>query len=139
MLRYIYCPDDSMLAEATELGKEFVIPVMVGYAEIAKDADFDRKKVGLILIPEQSSMFIPDHRLTVDMSFMAHYSNDNNLSSELDLFILFNEKETKIKTIIQDSHTSRFAILPKSAGLYKIIVKHNGKEIETHEFTVEKD
>lgn len=138
MLRYIYCPDESMLEEATRLGAEFVVPVMVGYAEIAKEADFDRTKVGLILIPEQPVMSIPENGLIVDHSFMAHYSNDIIPSSEIELFVFFKDKETKINTMIQDKRTVRFAILPKSEGLYKIIVKREGKEIETHEFMVEK-
>ena len=138
MLRYIYCPDETMLPAATELSTEFVIPIMLGYAEIAKDVDFDRTKVGLILIPEQSVMFIPENGLIVDDSFMAHYSNDKIQSSEIDLFIFFGDKETKIKTMVQDKRTVKFAILPKSEGLYKIIVKHEGKEVETHEFKVEK-
>mgnify|MGYP001017557241 CR=1 FL=1 len=53
-------------------------------------------------------------------------------------FYLENDKETKINTIVQDKRTVRFAILPKSEGLYKIVVKHKDKEIETHEFMVEK-
>jgi 3D (Asp-Asp-Asp) domain-containing protein len=139
MLRYIYCPDESMLDEATALSTEFVIPIMIGYAKIAEDVDFDRTKVGLILIPEQSVMFIPDHGLMVGQSFMAHYANDNISSNEIDLFVFYKDKETKIKTMIQDNRTVKFAILPKSEGLYKIIVKHKDKEIETHEFTVEKE
>ena len=139
MLRYIYCPDESMLDAATALSTEFVIPIMIGYSEIAKDVDFDRTKVGLILIPEQPVMHIPENGLIVDHSFMAHYSNDHIPSSEIDLFVLYNDKETKIKTIIQDNRTVRFAILAKSDGLYKIIVKHKDAEIETHEFMVEKE
>jgi hypothetical protein len=127
-----------MLEEATRLGAEFVVPVMVGYAEIAKDADFDRTKVGLILIPEQPVMSIPENGLIVDHSFMAYYSNDIIPSSEIELFVFFKDKETKINTMIQDKRTVRFAILPKSEGLYKIIVKREGKEVETHEFSVEK-
>jgi hypothetical protein len=138
MLRYIYCPDESKLPEATSLSTEFVIPIMLGYAEIAKDVDFDRTKVGLILIPEQPVMFIPENGLIVDHSFMAHYSNDHIPSSEIDLFVLHKDKETKIKTMVQDKRTIKFAILPKSEGLYKIIVKHEDKEVETHEFVVEK-
>jgi len=139
MLRYIYCPDESKLPEATALSTEFIVPIMLGYAEIAKDVDFDRTKVGLILIPEQPFMSIPDGGLIVDNSFMAHYSNDYVPSGEIELFVLFNDKETKIKTMIQDKRTVKFAILPRSIGLYKIIVRHKEKEIETHEFTVEKE
>ena len=138
MLRYIYCPDESMLSEATALSTEFVVPIMLGYAEIAKDVDFDRTKVGLLLIPEQPVMLLPDHVLIVDSSFMAYYSNDLIPSSDIDLFVFYKDKETKITTMIQDKRTLRFAILPKSEGLYKIIVKHKDKEIETHEFMVEK-
>jgi hypothetical protein len=138
MLRYIYCPDESMLPEATALSTEFVVPIMIGHAEIANDADFDRTKVGLILIPEQPVISIPENGIIVDSSFMAHYSNDHIPSSEIVLFVLFNDKETKINTIVQDKRTVRFAILPKSEGLYKIVVKHKDKEIETHEFMVEK-
>jgi hypothetical protein len=138
MLRYIYCPDESMLPEATALSTEFVVPIMLGYAEIAKDVDFDRTKVGLLLIPEQPVMLLPDHELIVDSSFMAYYSNDIIPSSDIDLFVFYKDKETKITTMIQDKRTLRFAILPKSEGLYKIIVKHKDKEIETHEFMVEK-
>ena len=127
-----------MLEEATRLGAEFVVPVMVGYAEIAKDADFDRTKVGLILIPEQPFMSIPENGLVVGHSFMAHYSNDIIPSNEVGLFVFFKDKETKINTMIQDNRTVRFAILPKSEGLYKIIVKRKDIEIETHEFMVEK-
>jgi hypothetical protein len=111
---------------------------MLGYAEIAKDVDFDRTKVGLLLIPEQPVMLLPDHELIVDSSFMAYYSNDIIPSSDIDLFVFYKDKETKITTMIQDKRTLRFAILPKSEGLYKIIVKHKDKEIETHEFMVEK-
>jgi hypothetical protein len=139
MLRYIYCPDESMLDAATALSTEFVIPIMVGYAEIAKDVDFDRTKVGLILIPEQPVMHIPDHGLKVGQSFMAHYSNDLIPSNEIDLFVFYKDKETKINTMIQDSRTVKFAILAKSDGPYKIIVKHKDAEIETHEFMVEKE
>jgi hypothetical protein len=139
MLRYIYCPDESMLDEATVLSTEFVVPIMLGYAEIAKDVDFDRTKVGLLLIPEQPVMSLPDHSVPTDHSFMAHYSNDLIPSNEITLFILFKDKETKINTMIQDKRTVKFAILPKSEGLYKVIVKHEEKEIETHEFTVEKE
>jgi len=139
MLRYIYCPDESMLGEATALSTEFVIPIMVGYAEIAKDVDFDRTKVGLILIPEQPVMHIPDYGLRVNQSFMAHYSNDLIPSNEINLFVFHKDKETKINTMIQDSRTVKFAILAKSDGLYKIIVKHKDAEIETHEFMVEKE
>jgi len=138
MLRYIYCPNESMLDEATVLSTEFVVPIMLGYAEIAKDVDFDRTKVGLLLVPEQPVMSLPDHGLIVDSSFMAHYSNDTIPSTEIDLFVLFKDKETKITTMIQDKRTLSFAILPKSEGLYKVVVKHKDKEIETHEFTVEK-
>jgi hypothetical protein len=138
MLRYIYCPDESMLSEATALSTEFVVPIMLGYAEIAKDVDFDRTKVGLLLIPEQPVMLLPDHVLIVDSSFMAYYSNDLIPSSDIDLFVFYKDKETKITTMIQDKRTLRFAILPKSEGLYKIIVKHKNEEVETHEFMVEK-
>jgi hypothetical protein len=110
MLRYIYCPDESMLPEATALSTEFVVPIML----------------------------LPDHELIVDSSFMAYYSNDIIPSSDIDLFVFYKDKETKITTMIQDKRTLRFAILPKSEGLYKIIVKHKDKEIETHEFMVEK-
>jgi hypothetical protein len=127
-----------MLPEATALSTEFVVPIMLGYAEIAKDVDFDRTKVGLLLIPEQPVMLLPDHELIVDSSFMAYYSNDIIPSSDIDLFVFYKDKETKITTMIQDKRTLRFAILPKSEGLYKIIVKHKDKEIETHEFMVEK-
>ena len=127
-----------MLPEATALSTEFVVPIMIGHAEIANDADFDRTKVGLILIPEQPVISIPENGIIVDSSFMAHYSNDHIPSSEIVLFVLFNDKETKINTIVQDKRTVRFAILPKSEGLYKIVVKHKDKEIETHEFMVEK-
>jgi hypothetical protein len=128
-----------MLDSATELSIEFSIPIMVGHADVAKDVDFDRTKVGLILIPEQPVMFIPDSGLIVGESFMAHYANDRIPSTEIDLFVFFNGKETKIKTMVQDTRTVKFAILAKSEGLYKIIVKHNDKEIETHEFTVEQE
>ena len=127
-----------MLDAATALSTEFVVPIMVGYAEIAKDVDFDRTKVGLILIPEQPVMFLPEEGIIVDRSFMSRYCNDRIESSEIDLFVLYKDKETKIKTMIQDKRTVKFAILPKSEGLYKIIVKHKGKEVETHEFMVEK-
>jgi hypothetical protein len=128
-----------MLPEATELSTEFVVPIMLGYAEIAKDATFDRTKVGLILIPEQPFMSIPENGVIIDRSFMAHYSNDIIPSNEIDLFVLYNGKETKIKTMIQDKRTLKFAILPKSEGLYKIVVRHKDIEIETHEFMVEKE
>ena len=136
MLRYIYCPNDSFMVEAEKMASEFSLPIMVGYADVAKDADFDRTKVGFVLIPEQSVMDIPPSPIRLNKSFIGRYTNDYFDSSKIELFVLFNDKETKIETKIQDPRCIFFSILSKSAGDYLIAVYADGKQIETHEFNV---
>jgi predicted aspartyl protease len=136
MLRYIYCPDESFMDEAEKMASEFSLPIMVGYAEVAKNAEFDRKKVGFVLVPEQPVMEIPQIGIRLNKSFIGHYSNDYFDSSKIELFVVFNGKETQIGTKIQDPRCIFFSILPKSTGHYVISVRVDGEQIETHEFNV---
>jgi len=139
MLRYIYCPDESFMDEAVKMASEFSLPIMVGYAEVAKDAEFDRTKVGFVLIPEQPVMGIPQSPIALNKSFIGHYKNDTIDSSKIELFVLHKEKETNIQTNIQDPRCLFFSILAKSVGDYIISVRVDGVQIETHEFSVEEE
>lgn len=139
MLRYIYCPDDSFMGEAEKMASEFSLPIMIGYAEVAKDADFDKTKVGFVLIPEQPVMVIPQSPIRLNKSFIGHYTNDTIDSSKVQLFVLHNGKETNVQTNIQDPRCVFFSILAKSVGDYVISVRVDGTQIETHEFTVEEE
>lgn len=132
MRRVIYCPDDSMLEEASILAARAKLPINVGEHEGIKDLVFNKNKVDILDIPEYRSVSFNPH---IEKNFhqsIDYYNDFINLYENTFLYI----NDVKYLPLIVEKNKTRFAILENESGLKSCIIEVNGTVAERFSYEV---
>lgn len=141
MDRVIFCPDESMYADAETLSKKFLAPILIGDNERTKDLDFDRSKPIPLSIPVNHYFKITPEKPKINDIIHIEYVNDFlNFYDSTD-FTLFNpivkEPNGHIKLNITNSgkHYIKTSVSIGFAVTMTFYVWHNEEKI--HSFDIE--
>ena len=133
MKRYVYCPSEVEIEEATSIAKKIDLPILVGDNEASISLVFDRSKVQVLKIPENS--FLSVRAKTVKKGFhqFIHYKNEyqeikGNLRLEVNGLI--------VHALYEELHSARFNFLCEHDGDYECILYLNNIKEEEFSFAV---
>jgi hypothetical protein len=126
MDRVVFCPSMESIEEAELIAKEWSLPIQVGDSERTSGMEFDRNKVGVILIPIYSG-FLPFPPVIKPMTSISfNYCDDFVDCSKLDFFLSMNnlliDKIIKMNAINHDLHHCALPAFFESEGYYSISV-----------------
>lgn len=130
MQRYVYCPSEDFLDEASNLSKEVSLPIMVGDNAYSDNLIFDRSKVSVIKIPEKQNIFIGNATIKVGFHQSIKYTNEHKLlKNNIELYI--NGK--KVPSLYEEMHVAKFNYLCTEIGEHLCII--NVSDIKQEEFS----
>lgn len=130
MRRYIYCPNDDSLDEATELAKKISIPILIGDNKDSKNIDFDRNSISVIKIPENRNISLLYDDVPVGFHQSIKYTNEfKDLKNNTKMII----NDTLISPLYEEMHVIKYNYLCNEIGQYSCtIIIDNKKEEEFH-------
>ena len=133
MKRYIYCPDDNSLNEATELAKKIGIPILIGDNKDSKNINFDRSSVCVIKIPENKSISLLYNDVPAGFHQSVKYTNEfKNLKNNTNMFI----NNILIKPLYEEMHVVKYNYLCDEIGQYSCTIMVDNEKQEEFHFVV---
>lgn len=133
MKRYVFCPSNDFLDQATILAKEVSLPILVGDNEDTTLMSFDKNSVSVIKIPEYR--FIESHNENIEVGFhqTIKYVNEyKNLKNNISLYV----NEQLIPSFYEEMHAVKFNFLCSKVGEYLCIITISGEKEEEFSFVV---
>jgi len=133
MKRYIYCPEEQFLEEATELAKKVNLPILIGENKDSEKLNFDRNLISVIKIPENKSLRTLYEKVPLGFHQSIHYINEfKELKNNTKLFI----NKTLVKPLYEEMHAIKYNFLCQKIGDYSCIIVVNNEQEEEFYFVV---
>lgn len=133
MQRYVYCPSEEFLDEATSLSKEVSLPIMLGDNEYSQNLSFDRNKVCVVKIPEKQNIFVGNETVKLGFHQSIKYTNEfKTLKNNIELFI----NGEKVPSLYEEMHVVKFNFLCTKIGSHSCIINVSNQKEEEFSFVV---
>lgn len=134
MKRYVFCPSESYLDDATSLAKEVSLPILVGDNDDTLNMVFDRTSVSVIKIPEHR--FVEAYSEKVELGFhqTIRYVNEfKKLKNNVKMYV----NGDIIPPLYEEMHVVKFNFLCSKIGEYLCIIMISGEKEEEFSFVVD--
>jgi len=140
MDRVVFCPSMDDINEAEKIAKEWSLPIQIGDSDRTTEMEFDKTKVGVVLIPVYRGFdeFPPVIKPSKSISF--NYYDDFVDCSKLDFILSMKNslvgKTFKMNVINHDLHHCSLPSFFESEGFYSISVFSESLKIMEIDFAV---
>jgi len=139
MYRVVYCPNPSMMDEATKVAVEWSLPVQTGDSERTRQMSFDRSSVRVLMIPTDRGFDNVPERISPKQLVKITYLNDFMDCKKLKVKLQLKDDESRswdvnsevlrdagqpseVKTFQLDAHRILIPLIVSSPGTYKLMV-----------------
>jgi hypothetical protein len=130
--RMLYCPNEDMLKEATNITKLNFMQIQIGESGATGDLDFDRGSICVVEIPE--SRFVEYKQdVTIGLHQIFNYHNDFFVMNK-SLCVLVNGEKTT--PIMMEKHYAKFIFVCDEPGTFIAEIILNEEILESVEFNV---
>ena len=133
MRRILYCPNESMLEEASAISKVNSLQIQVGDSESTSDLEFDRELVSVVEIPEFNYL---EYKKNIEKGLhqVFVYKNDF-IAIDNTITVTFDSEE--IAPFITEKHYAKFVFPCNKSGEFTADVVYNKKVLESIVFNVD--
>ena len=116
MDRVVFCPDESMIEEASKLARSWMLPILNGHSQRTETLDFDDSQVTLLSIPIEKYVDYSPQIGTIEL-FVFIFVDDFESCKEVKFRLVEVDNDDYIVRVVGD-------MTPEIIEEHRVVVKH---------------